>query len=89
MLKLKDLIDNSNTDIQSFKINKETHFYKQCSDKELKKTSFIAKIEEVYDGQFVLKRNNIFYIDIGWDNDSNGNLFIPVEGYPLNIIMKQ
>lgn len=88
MFKLTDLIENSNTNINSFIIHTDTAFYKQNSDMELEMTNYIAKKKEIYDGILVMKRNNNFYIDIGWDQVSNGNLFIPVVGYPLNVIIK-
>lgn len=89
MLTLHNLIQNSDESILSYQLAKDTNFYKQISDVELEKTHFLAKKEDVYDGKIILKRNNKFYIDVGWDPLSNCNLFIPVEGYPLNIFIKQ
>ena len=79
MLKLTELMENSNPNLYSFKVLKDIAFYKQLSDFEFQKTEIIAKKEEVYDGIIVLKRNNNYYINVGWDTKSFCDLYIPIE----------
>jgi hypothetical protein len=79
MLKLIDLMENSDSTIISFKILVDTVFLKQLSDKEFEQTNYKAKKGEVYDGKVVLKRNNNYYIDVGWDGILFCDLFIPIE----------
>lgn len=82
---LEDLIQESNHDIFSFKILIDTPFLKQMSDTEFKETNYIAKKEDVYDGIIVLKRDNKYYLDVGYDGILYCDLFIEIQFNPLNI----
>ena len=88
-LNLNDFEKDSDNAIQSYKIISDTPFYKQQSDTEFEKTSYIAKKDEVYDGIIVLKKNNKYYLDVGCDGILFCDLFIPIEGNPLNITRKE
>jgi len=82
---LEDLIQKSNHHIYSFKILIDTPFLKQLSDIEFKETNYVAKKEEVYDGIIVLKRDNKYYLDVGYDGILFCDLFIPIYLDPLNL----
>lgn len=82
---LEDLIQQSNHDIHSFKILIDTPFLKQFSDTEFKETNYIAKKEDVYDGIIVMKRDNKYYLDVGYDGNLFCDLFIQIQFNPLNI----
>ena len=82
---LEDLIQQSNHDIYSFKILIDTPFLKQLSDTEFKETNYIAKKEDVYDGIIVLKRDNKYYLDVGYDGNLFCDLFIQIQFNPLNM----
>lgn len=82
---LEDLIQESNRDIFSFKILIDTPFLKQMSDTEFKETNYIAKKEDVYDGIIVLKRDNKYYLDVGYDGILYCDLFIEIQFNPLNM----
>jgi hypothetical protein len=82
---LEDLIQQSNFHIHSFEILIDTPFLKQCSDTEFKETNYIAKKEDVYDGIIVMKRDNKYYLDVGYDGNLFCDLFIQIQFNLLNI----
>lgn len=85
---LESLIQQSNPDIYSFEILIDTPFLKQLSDIEFEETKYVAKKEDVYDGIIVLKRDNKYYLDVGYDGRLFCDLFIPIYLDPLNMKVK-
>lgn len=78
MISLKKLIDNSNQGIQSFRLVKDTFCFRQINDFLFEKIDTILKKGYVYDGELVYKRNNQYYLSIGYDKYLCCNAFIPI-----------
>jgi len=76
-----------NTNIETFIIMKKTQCVRQISDtvfmpfqiEETRKGDFdYVKEFEIYEGELVCKRNNQYYISLGYDSFLENDVYIPV-----------
>jgi len=87
-MRYTDLINNSNKNIDSFIVVKKTPCFRQISDTIFEEMTDFINAQETYDGEIVYKRNNKFYLNLGYDTLLGYEAFIPIiyDNNELNII---
>jgi hypothetical protein len=89
MISFKNLIENSNHALHSYKFLKEVFIYQQISDTIFEKTNFSIKEGEVYDGELVYKKNNQIYLYLGYDEKLSQEVFIPIISEQGDLIIER
>jgi len=79
MISLKKLIESSNIGIQTYILLEDVECYIQLDDFNFEKLdNYSLKKGDVYDGEIIYKRNNQYYLDLGFDHKFRQKLFIPI-----------
>jgi hypothetical protein len=86
---IKSLIKNSNQGIQSFRVLQDTFCFRQINDFFLEKTNHVLKKGDVYDGELIYKRNNQYYLFLGYDKNLEYDLFIPIVSEHGEVIIER
>ena len=73
-----NLINNSNQHIHSFIIMKNTRCMRQLSDTIFEETNDFVNEKQVYDGNLVYKKNNKYYLFLGYDDLLEYEIYIPI-----------
>jgi hypothetical protein len=85
----ENLLVNSKANIDSFVILEKTKCMKQISDIVFECTDDFVDKNEVYDGEIICKRNNNFYLFIGYDDLLEYEMYVPIlftDNIHLNIM---
>ena len=86
MMKMNDLFQDSNSNIISFVVLEKTYCCRQISDTIFQETNDYIEAHETYDGEIVYKRNNKYYIFMGYDDLLGYEAYIPIRNE--NILFK-
>jgi len=79
MISFDALLENTNPRIRSFRMLRDTICKKQIDDRTfVEEIGVIAKKDEVYDGEMVLKRDNNIYLFLGYDDRLGYDVYIPI-----------
>ena len=82
MISFDALLENTNPRIRSFRMLRDTKCKRQIDDLVLgtrfDEIGVIAKKDEVYDGEMVLKRDDNIYLFLGYDDRLGYDLYIPI-----------
>lgn len=82
---IKNLMENSNENINSFTILQKTECMRQISDKIFESTNDFVYENEIYDGELLCKRDEKIYLFLGYDTKLKYEVYIPILFNPLNI----
>ena len=79
-----------NKNIDTFIVIEKTRCVRQISDTIFEETNVFVNELEVYEGELVCKRNNKFYIALGYDFLLKYEIYVPVvyDNNKLNIMKK-
>jgi hypothetical protein len=79
MISFDALLENTNPMIRSFRMLRDTICKKQIDDRTfVEEIGVIAKKDEVYDGEMVLKRDDNIYLFLGYDDRIGYDVYIPI-----------
>jgi len=73
-----DLINNSDQNVNSFIIMKNTKCMRQVNDTIFEETNDFVNEKQVYDGNLVYKKNNKYYLFLGYDDLLEYEIYIPI-----------
>lgn len=86
---LNKIMEESNPSVWSFRILNDSNCYIQVNDFIFEKIDYLVKKDEVYDGEIILKRNNQFYLDLGFDKALLNYIFIPIISENGTLLMER
>ena len=79
MISFDSLLENTNNRIRSFRILQDTICKREIDDRTfVEEIGVIAKKDEVYDGEMVLKSDDNLYLFLGYDAYLGYDLYIPL-----------
>lgn len=78
MISFDSLLENTNNRIRSFRILQDTICKREIDDRTFIDVGVIAKKDEVYDGEMVLKSDDNLYLFLGYDAYLGYDLYIPL-----------
>ena len=78
MISFDSLLQNTNNCVRSFRMLQDTKCKRQINDLRFEEIGVIAKKDEVYDGEIVLKRDENLYLFLGYDASLGYDLYIPL-----------
>ena len=79
MISFDSLLENTNPRVRSFRMLQDTKCKRQIDDRTfVEEIGVIAKKDEVYDGEMLLKRDDNIYLFLGYDARLGYEVYIPL-----------